>query len=194
MPEALRAVTALYDAAANMPGARGRDYLSLTREAGAIGLGLIGSAERERELSRYRGRLDDASSVRGLFDCLNAFIAEGLRVKTERVRNRDAQPIRLAKQYIHKHFSDPVTLEEVSDAIGFSASYFSALFKKETGEGFSKYLTRVRMEEAKALLRDTRHPVSQICVSVGYADIKHFKHSFKSVTGLTPGEFRKLYG
>ena len=74
----------------------------------------------------------------------------------------------MAKQYVMQHFQDPITLEEVCEAAGFSASYFSSLFKKETGEGFAKYLTRVRMEEAKTLLRETNLPVSEICERVGY--------------------------
>ncbi|MEA5144462.1 MAG: helix-turn-helix transcriptional regulator, partial [Candidatus Limiplasma sp.] len=89
---------------------------------------------------------------------------------------------------------EPITLEEVSAAIGFSVNYFSTLFKKETGEGFAKYLTHVRMDEARALLRDTNQPVAEICKSIGYGDLKHFTRTFKAEVGLTPGEYRKLYG
>lgn len=95
---------------------------------------------------------------------------------------------------ISAKFARPITLEEVSAAIGFSVNYFSTLFKKETGEGFAKYLARVRMDEARAMLRETAQPVAEICRSVGYGDLKHFTHSFKAETGLTPGEYRKLYG
>ena len=79
-------------------------------------------------------------------------------------------------------------------ATGFSVSYFSALFKKETGEGFAKYLTRVRMERAKELLQETNLPVAEICSQVGYSDLKHFNQTFKKVTSLSPGQYRKLYG
>ena len=78
--------------------------------------------------------------------------------------------------------------------VGFSVAYFSALFKKETGEGFAKYLTRIRMEEAKNLLRETGVPVSEICEKVGYNDRKHFTHTFHKLTGVNPAEYRKLYG
>ena len=76
----------------------------------------------------------------------------------------------------------------------FSTTYFSAMFKKETGEGFAKYLTRIRMEEAKNLLRETGLPVSEICERVGYSDRKHFTHTFHKIAGVNPAEYRKLYG
>ena len=61
-----------------------------------------------------------------------------------------------------QHYQEPITLETVCEDIGFSVNYFSTLFKRETGEGFAKYLTRVRMEEAKTLLRETSLPVAEI--------------------------------
>ena len=111
-----------------------------------------------------------------------------------RSQGEASRPIRLAKQYVHKNFANNITLEEVSEYVGFSVAYFSALFKKETGEGFAKYLTRIRMEEAKNLLRETGVPVSEICEKVGYNDRKHFTHTFHKLTGVNPAEYRKLYG
>ena len=100
----------------------------------------------------------------------------------------------MARQYVQQHYSEPITLEQVCEAAGFSASYFSALFKKETGEGFVKYLTRVRMEHAQELLQQTNLPVAEICTRVGYNDLKHFTQTFKKETSLSPGQYRKLYG
>ncbi len=108
--------------------------------------------------------------------------------------NESARPIRLAKQYVLQHFSEPITLEEVCEAVGFSISYFSALFKKETGEGFAKYLTRIRIDEAKNLLRETSLSVGEIGEKVGYSDRKHFTSNFRKIVGLNPAEYRKLYG
>ena len=87
-----------------------------------------------------------------------------------------------------------ITLEEVCDHVGFSVAYFSALFKKETGEGFAKYLMRVRMDEAKTLLRETGLSVTEICERVGYNDRKHFTQTFHKIAGVNPAEYRKLYG
>ena len=48
--------------------------------------------------------------------------------------------------------------------------------------------------EFETMLRDTRDPIAEICRQVGYGDIKHFTRTFKAETGVTPGEYRKLYG
>ena len=104
------------------------------------------------------------------------------------------RPIRVARQYVQQHYHEPITLEQVCEATGFSVSYFSALFKKETGEGFVKYLTRVRISHAKELLQQTNLPVAEICARVGYNDIKHFTQMFKKETNLSPAQYRKLYG
>ena len=77
---------------------------------------------------------------------------------------------------------------------GLSTAYFSALFKKEEGEGFARYLIGVRMEQAKLLLRETNSPVAEICKKVGYNDLKHFTRTFEKTAGVKPATYRKLYG
>ena len=180
--------------AALVPGVRGWELLSLARAAGVLFVTRLGPDNSEAVLQAYHRRCSLCSATAELVDCLKQAQREQLALATQRLRDRDAQPIRNAKLYIRKHFAQPITLEEVSDSIGFSVNYFSTLFKKETGEGFAKYLTRVRMDEARSLLRDTAQPVAEICKCVGYGDLKHFTRTFKAETGLTPGEYRKLYG
>ena len=126
---------------------------------------------------------------------VNSCSQERLLSEARELRSSEAaRPIRIAKQYVMQHFDEPITLETVCEDIGFSVNYFSMLFKRETGEGFAKYLTRVRIEEAKTLLRETGIPIAEICEKVGYSDRKHFTHTFHKATGLNPVEYRKLYG
>ena len=117
-----------------------------------------------------------------------------IQEKKEKYRDEDRKPVRLAKQYLMNHYMEPVTLELVADYVGFNSSYFSVIFKKETGVGFGEYLTNLRMEKAKDLLKNTQENIKDICIEVGYKDLKHFTAVFKKTTGLKPGEFRKLYG
>jgi two-component system response regulator YesN len=68
------------------------------------------------------------------------------------------------------------------------------LFRKETGENFLHYLTRIRMERARELLSGTSLPVSQISRQIGYNDPNYFIRIFKKETTLSPGQYRRLYG
>jgi two-component system response regulator YesN len=188
------AAAAVLQEAVAMPGARGWELLALARAMGRLFLTRLGVADFENALQAYEQRLAQCGTAKGLTDILAAMQRDALALAAQRLRERDTQPIRNAKLYIRKNYALPITLEEVSAAIGFSVNYFSTLFKKETGEGFARYLTRVRVDEARQLLRDTGAPVAEICKSVGYGDLKHFTRTFKAETGLTPGEYRKLYG
>ena len=86
-----------------------------------------------------------------------------------------------------------ITLEEVSGHVGFNASYFSTLFKKECGSNFLEYLSEVRMNHAKELLKETNLSIAEICEKVGYNDLKHFTKNFKKNARIKPNEYRKLY-
>lgn len=177
-----------------IPGVHGWELASLFRAAGVIFLTRLNPENSDATLADYHARCAQCSTAAALAQTLRALQRNQLALYQQRLKDRDNQPIRAAKLYIHKHFDQPITLEEVSAAIGFSENYFSTLFKKETGSGFTKYLTHVRMDEARSLLRDTNQSVAEICKQVGYGDLKHFTHTFKVETGLTPGEYRKLYG
>lgn len=112
----------------------------------------------------------------------------------EQQRSACPRPIRMAKEYVQKHYREQITLQKVCDEIGFSVSYFSTMFKKITGENFLRFLTRTRVERAKELLVQTSMPVSEICVQVGYSDLKYFTQTFRKETELSPGQYRKIYG
>ncbi|MGB5824503.1 MAG: helix-turn-helix domain-containing protein [Proteocatella sp.] len=113
-------------------------------------------------------------------------------VMTEK-KQLDIKPIRIAKQYIQNNYMNHLSLEEVSSMAGFSSAYFSSMFKKESGQNFVEYISEIRMNKAKELLKNTDLSITVICEKVGYSDIKHFTQSFKKYTGLKPNEFRKLY-
>ena len=72
-------------------------------------------------------------------------------------------------------------------------SYFSTLFKSETNQNFVEYLSEVRMEKAKVLLKETTLGIAAVCEAVGYSDLKYFTKSFIKYTGIKPTEYRKLY-
>ncbi|MDF2802463.1 MAG: DNA-binding response regulator [Anaerocolumna sp.] len=173
---------------------RGLELYDIVILAGNLFVSRMGIDNLEDILINFRNGCSQISKVNKLFDNLRSLQRRLINEVITNRMNESVRPIRNAKQYVRQHFAEPLTLEEVCNAIGFSISYFSVLFKKETGEGFMKYLTRIRMEEAKILLRETNLPVAQICEDVGYNDRKHFTQTFNKVVGLNPAEYRKLYG
>lgn len=141
----------------------------------------------------YNAGADDCATVDQLFAYLRKTIGDSFSKAAEAKKMEDNRPIRLAKKYMQEHFKEQVTLEDVSALAGFSPTYFSALFKKETGSAFLEYLQSLRMDEAKRLLKESSLSVTVICEMVGYSDVKYFTKSFIKFTGLKPGEYRKIY-
>jgi len=108
-------------------------------------------------------------------------------------KSESAKPVRDAQKFIQNNFANPIGLESVSEQAGFNPTYFSLLFKKETGMNFLEYLTDVRIREAKRLLSDPRKTIGDVAAEVGYNDIKHFSRVFTRSTGIHPSKYRKLY-
>lgn len=102
----------------------------------------------------------------------------------------DVPALKRALEYIDKHYSANVCLEEVAENVGLNAAYFSTLFKKELGVNFSKYLTEKRIEAAKDMLKNTNAPLIEIAMSLGYENQSYFSSVFKKYCNMTPKEYR----
>lgn len=132
-------------------------------------------------------------SINTLFSFLSNTIVLTLDKVIRDKKLLDTKPIREAKQYIQDNYQMSITLEEVSSKVGFNSTYFCSLFKKDTGSTFLEYLSDIRMNKAKELLKETNLSIAIICEQVGYSDVKHFTKIFIKHTGLKPNEYRKLY-
>lgn len=93
--------------------------------------------------------------------------------------------------YIRSNYKNStLSLEDVAKELGYSVSYISAILKKNN-TSFTKYLTDVRMEQAKFLLKNTENKLLTIANDVGYDDPYYFSHCFKKNTGISPMDYRK---
>ena len=91
----------------------------------------------------------------------------------------------------HQKLDSEITLQQVADILGETPSAISHRMKKLLGMHFSEYLGRVRIEEAKRLLRSTKLSATIIAQRVGIADQSNFGKLFKKYAGMTPIEYRK---
>ncbi len=100
----------------------------------------------------------------------------------------------LAKQaveYINNYyFDDEISIDKICSILHVSPTYFSMIFKKETKMTFVTYLTKVRMEAAKGLLKTTNMKTFEIAEKVGYSEPNYFSYCFKKNFGISPSEYR----
>ncbi|MDG0811647.1 response regulator [Cohnella rhizosphaerae] len=106
--------------------------------------------------------------------------------------NSDRNSIVKATQYIRQYYDREISLQFISGLVHLSKNYFANLFKKEVGESFLEYLTRIRIDNAKELLRQEMR-TGDVGSLVGIPDPKYFSKVFKKITGLSPSEYRALH-
>ncbi|MCR5791974.1 MAG: response regulator [Lachnospiraceae bacterium] len=188
------AVRQMSEAVSEAKNIYGYEIYDLVTSCGKMFLSEIEFEDLKQTMYEFEERCDCCGSEEELFTVLMELQRVKLADLAQKRENELNRPIRQAKRYIMNHYSEPINMEEISEKVGLSSAYFSALFKKTEGEGFAKYLIRIRMEEAKTLLRETNCNVAEVCRRVGYNDLKHFNKTFEKHTGVKPGMYRKLYG
>jgi len=114
-----------------------------------------------------------------------------LAFRDSQARHQRALLVHQAKAYIEDHCDNSgLSLNEVAAQVNLSPSYFSAVFSQENGETFRDYLTRVRIERAKELLRTTNLKCFEVAYQSGYSDPHYFSYIFRKNTGISPQQFR----
>ncbi|TYR74486.1 response regulator [Rossellomorea vietnamensis] len=124
------------------------------------------------------------STLEGLKACAQ------LLVNGENKPHMDNELLDKALHYIHAHYTDELTLQNVADHIHISRNYFSILFKRLMDQNFIDYVIELRVKKAKALLRQTSLKVYEVAANAGFNDVKYFSKLFKKVTGQSPGDYR----
>lgn len=153
----------------------------------------LGLSVSEKYFSDSLGKMQNASGQLELFAAFEQAMTGAIDQCRQSKEAENTAPIRKANQYILEHYSQPITLTEISAYVGLNPSYFSSLFKRETGVTFLDYVMEVRIEAAKELLVGTEKSIGEIAESVGYNDMKYFYKRFRQSTGISPKEYRRLY-
>ncbi|GMK47165.1 response regulator [Paenibacillus glycanilyticus] len=128
---------------------------------------------------------DYHKAVRQLLDSLDRFIRDR-REQVPTVQNTMQKVI----AYLQAHYADDLNMAVVSNYFSLNYSYFSQAFQEYTGESFSNYVRRLRLDKAKELLVNSDLKVYEISEQVGFENVKHFARIFKDTEGVTALEFR----
>ena len=119
-------------------------------------------------------------------------LQKAIEIRDENSGNKNRDILENSIEYIKTHYMDEnMSLNAVAQVANISANHFSALFSQNIGQTFIEYLTEIRMEHAKELLRCTGKRASEIALEVGYKDSHYFSYLFKKTQGMTPSDYRK---
>ena len=93
-------------------------------------------------------------------------------------------------KYCSEHFAEPIKLSDIAHEMGYTPAYFSDIFSKKFKGGFAKFLSALRVAEAKKQLTEDK-TVSEVAFSCGFGSIRTFNRVFKEHTGKTPKEYKE---
>lgn len=102
------------------------------------------------------------------------------------------KPIQKTKNYIDRHYDQPITIEMLAHKCYLSPNYLSKAFRSQVGMSPRQYLTRKRLEEARKLLCSTQLPVQEISMRTGFGDVNYFIRQFKLSYGKTPKQYKRI--
>jgi two-component system, response regulator YesN len=105
-----------------------------------------------------------------------------------------AKRIEAIVSYVETYYMEDISLEKLSKMFFLTREHISRTFKKETGMTLSKFVTQLRINQAKSWLMETEESIYSIAIMLGYQDEKYFSKLFKKVIGMTPFEFRSSGG
>ena len=141
----------------------------------------------------YPEKLKRLEDEKGLKMWLTNYLAWILDYCSSRLEISQSDVIVRAKHYVLSNYTDSnLTLGSVAEYVGLSEKYLTNRFTHESGETFSDYLTGIRLQKAKELLKTTSFKVYKIAEMVGYNNTEHFNRMFKKNVDMSPSQFRKL--
>jgi len=121
---------------------------------------------------------------------LNKIVTVSRQIAEKRI-NLAVSMVSKAIAYINQNYRKDISLDDVSREVNISPYYFSKRFKEETGVNFIDYLTTLRIDHAKVLLKENQLSMKEICAQIGYSDPNYFSRIFKKLVNLTPSEYRE---
>ena len=153
---------------------------------------LISILHREYESGISGGdELFSAMASRLIDGILIALLAE-LRDTEGEASDAAGDTVGGAIVYIHRHYRESITLEQVAESVHLSPGYFSAVFKKAIGQSYKSYLNELRIKNACRMLAKPEGSVTDIGYACGFDSFSNFMKKFKARMGVSPLKYRQL--
>lgn len=134
--------------------------------------------------------LYQCTSIQELTDILETNIRE-YEEKVFANQSNARSDVEKVKSYIYEHYAEELSVEILGAGVFLSPGYMSHIFKKETGEGLSRFIRVYRLEKAKELLQNSNKKIVQICKETGFTNSSYFCKSFREYYGCSPEKFRR---
>lgn len=151
-------------------------------------LALVQELYQYKQVPGVSGRVDANLRIDAIFKQLLSTV---LQSTEDEEREEDwLERMRLAVDYMEKHFAESITRKHMAKRVGLTPEHFSVSFKRATGSGFAEYLTRIRLEKAREeLLSGDDRNLDRIAREVGYQDGLYLSRKFKQHFGHSPRDY-----
>ena len=105
----------------------------------------------------------------------------------------ETERMRIVHEYVLKHFKENINLSTVASLSNMTEAAFCRYFKSRTNKTFSDFVKEIRIGNACKILQDENKSISQTCYESGYNTVSNFNNQFKSLKGVSPLQYQKLY-
>jgi two-component system response regulator YesN len=151
-------------------------------------------ADEDKLRKEFDRKLESAFNIQEYEALFISQITSVLNGIAESRKQKNIKPVRKAMQYVKNNLDRYISLEDVANEVQLSSAYFSNIFKKETGQNFTEFITESKINKAKDLLMRSNMNINEIADSLSFSDARYFSKIFKKVVGIKPTEYRKIYG
>lgn len=149
------------------------------------------SGETGNTLEQMLHKMKTAANLHQIRDEMKRWMDNvAAAIARERERHSD-KPVEQARAWIMEHLQEELTVKLIADRVHMNPTYFCKYYKTKTGETIFDFITRMRMEKARALLKEGELKLQDICLQIGYQDVKYFSRLFKQLVGQTPSKYRE---
>lgn len=139
-------------------------------------------------------KMESTDSIMELYEMMKNILLEFTKSVSDSKKSVYSQPVRKIMDYLYSHYSEKITLEDLSNITRLSTYYISNLIKTETGLSLNDNINKIRIEQSQKMLLEKAVNILEIAQSVGFHYQNHFASVFKKYTGMTPSEYRNAHG